>query len=841
MTGRCVCKQGIKGLKCDVCPPGTVLGLDGCMDVSISKAVSGSCSDLRCIHGATCQEKDGLAQCTCNIHCAAAENKETVCGSDGNTYASECQLKAFSCRYQKQISVASNGPCKRGGQIPHLSPTPGPVRRSTVQRTAAADHSETKSTRDISVGRPETYQLTTRPTLATPISIGNFIETPSFFGRSYLELPRLQAYSRLSLELEFRTFTNDGILLYNGQTATGTGDFVSLAIRDGFAEFRYNLGNGPVVLRSPQKLHLGKFHRLIAKRYLRDGMLTLEGQEDVAGKSQGSLKSLDLGENLFLGYVPSERKGIFENIAVTSGMVGCIRRLKIGKKEVDLRFPYSKDILRGHGIHECGTSSCINLPCKNNAICEPIGETDYSCLCMPGFTGKTCEILEDACINSPCIEGSTCITHAEHGFVCRCPPDRAGKLCEKTNRESEGIFVPDFKGDSYLEFPTLTNVRQAFNIEVWFLTRALHGTVLYNGQQASGKGDFVAITITDGYIDFRYDLGSAVQSVSSPEPISLNEWHSVKVNRLWKNGTLQVDDGRISAKESPASLTELNLENNLYVGGVPNLKIVNPESSVKVGLDGAIQRINVNGDIWDRLMSRAVWSHRVHRYRGPPCDNTMQCLNDGVCVPSLNVPLCKCPLHFWGLRCEKKINKEDLERPVSFDGSNFLSFSSKSITGMEGQRETNIEVTFRTSLHKGLLLWTNKGATIRGDYLSLAISKGYAQLSFNLGKQTEPLLITSLHRVDDERWHTALIERNMRYGTLTIDDNPPVSNTSDPGATELNTDGMYWIGGCPSLPTALPEDYYHGFQGCIESVVIDGDPLHLVMHGTGEVTFCDGS
>ncbi|GBO14891.1 Agrin, partial [Araneus ventricosus] len=139
------------------------------------------------------------------------------------------------------------------------------------------------------------------------------------------------------------------------------------------------------------------------------------------------------------------------------------------------------------------------------------------------------------------------------------------------------------------------------------------------------------------------------------------------------------------------------------------------------------------------------------------------------------------------------IAKEDLERPVAFGGSDFLSFSNKQGTKSEGQRETNIEVTFRTSHHKGLLLWTNKGATIRGDYLALAISKGYAQLSFNLGKQKEPLLITSLHRVDDSRWHTALIERNMRFGTLTMDDNPPISNTSEPGATELNTDGVYWI------------------------------------------------
>ncbi|GIX70538.1 hypothetical protein CEXT_321631 [Caerostris extrusa] len=78
---------------------------------------------------------------------------------------------------------------------------------------------------------------------------------------------------------------------------------------------------------------------------------------------------------------------IFENIAVNTGMIGCIRRLKIGKKEVDLRYPTSKDIIRGSGIHECGTSSCINMPCKNNAICEPVGENDYTCSCLPGFAG----------------------------------------------------------------------------------------------------------------------------------------------------------------------------------------------------------------------------------------------------------------------------------------------------------------------------------------------------------------------------------------------------------------------------------------------------------------------
>lgn len=44
-----------------------------------------------------------------------------------------------------------------------------------------------------------------------------------------------------------------------------------------------------------------------------------------------------------------------------------------------------------------------------------------------------------------------------------------------------------------------------------------------------------------------------------------------------------------------------------------------------------------------------------------------------------------------------------------------------------------------------------------------------------------------------------VFSRNMRYGSLTLDDNLPVSNISEPGATELNTDGVYWIGPLLSL------------------------------------------
>lgn len=73
---------------------------------------------------------------------------------------------------------------------------------------------------------------------------------PHFNGKAYLELRRLQAYQGLSLEIEFKAYSSDGLLLYNGQTMTGAGDFMSLALRDGHVEFRYNLGSGKSPLHS---------------------------------------------------------------------------------------------------------------------------------------------------------------------------------------------------------------------------------------------------------------------------------------------------------------------------------------------------------------------------------------------------------------------------------------------------------------------------------------------------------------------------------------------------------------------------------------------------------------
>lgn len=48
----------------------------------------------------------------------------------------------------------------------------------------------------------------------------------------------------------------------------------------------------------------GSTYHIMAKRYNRDGLLRVDGEEDVKGTSPGSMKSLNLDHGGYMGYIP---------------------------------------------------------------------------------------------------------------------------------------------------------------------------------------------------------------------------------------------------------------------------------------------------------------------------------------------------------------------------------------------------------------------------------------------------------------------------------------------------------------------------------------------------------
>ena len=67
-------------------------------------------------------------------------------------------------------------------------------------------------------------------------------------------------FSRLEVEMSFRTFGDNGLLLYGGvgeDEKIGDTDFISIAIVDRFVEFSFDLGGGMIVLKSLKQIDLG--------------------------------------------------------------------------------------------------------------------------------------------------------------------------------------------------------------------------------------------------------------------------------------------------------------------------------------------------------------------------------------------------------------------------------------------------------------------------------------------------------------------------------------------------------------------------------------------------------
>lgn len=122
-------------------------------------------------------------------------------------------------------------------------------------------------------------------------------------------------------------------------------------------------------------------------------------------------------------------------------------------------------------------------------------------------------------------------------------------------------------------------------------------------------------------------------------------------------------------------LSELNLEQPLYLGGLPSEAALSPEAGPREpGLDGALQRLVLNGDAWTDLVGRARASERVSSFAGPPCGPAPgPCLNGGLCLPALARHSCSCPAGFGGALCELAFD-EAQPRPVAFAGTSFLHF-----------------------------------------------------------------------------------------------------------------------------------------------------------------------
>lgn len=118
---------------------------------------------------------------------------------------------------------------------------------------------------------------------------------------------------------------------------------------------------------------------------------------------------------------------------------------------------------------------------------------------------------------------------SEDSAVCLCPLGFSGDLCEIR----VDLQVPSFNGSSHLRYRGLGEEALTWlDFEITLKPTAPNGLILYNGHRGDGFGDFMALYLRDGCVEFAYDLGTGAGIVTSQHRISLGEWHRVRTKNL---------------------------------------------------------------------------------------------------------------------------------------------------------------------------------------------------------------------------------------------------------------------------------------------------------------------
>ncbi|KAM9369337.1 LOW QUALITY PROTEIN: cadherin EGF LAG seven-pass G-type receptor 2 [Phaethornis superciliosus] len=244
------------------------------------------------------------------------------------------------------------------------------------------------------------------------------MSTRSFPPRSFLTFRGLRQRFHFTLALTFATRERDGLLLYNGRF-NERHDFVALEIVSEQLQLSFSAGETTTTVSPfvPGGVSDGQWHRVQLHYYNkpvlgRSGLPQGPSEQKVAvvtvddcdtglalrfghllgnyscaaqGTQSGSKKSLDLTGPLLLGGVPT----LPESFPIRSRhFVGCMRHLHIDQRPVDMAA-----YIANNGTQPgCPAKKplCDPSPCQHGGSCQQHWDS-FSCLCPPGFGGKTCQ------------------------------------------------------------------------------------------------------------------------------------------------------------------------------------------------------------------------------------------------------------------------------------------------------------------------------------------------------------------------------------------------------------------------------------------------------------------
>ncbi|CAJ0606521.1 unnamed protein product [Cylicocyclus nassatus] len=160
-----------------------------------------------------------------------------------------------------------------------------------------------------------------------------------------------------------------------------------------------------------------------------------------------------------------------------------------------------------------------------------------------------------------------------------------------------------------------------------------------------------------------------------------------------------------------------------------------------------------------------------------------------------------------------------------FDGTHEYAYLSGGNKPIFSSTTSDFSFEFRANSSDGILWseseWLGSG---RSDFLIIHLRKGKVNVAVNLGNDRLKPVSTNKSVVRG-KWHRVAVERREHRTTVNVDGKLTTIISSE-GATQLNTNGLVYLGGRLGNPKRFR--IKGTFVGCIRRVKINGIRINLL-------------